>query len=43
MTEEEKKILEKLKEDKEKLIAIKRQFSREYEEIKEDKKPKLGK
>lgn len=42
MTEEEKKILEKLKEDKEKLIALKRQFSREYEEIK-DEKPKLGK
>lgn len=43
MTEEEKKTLEKLKEDKEKLISLKKQFSREYEELKKEEKPKLGK
>ena len=34
MTEEKKKLLEKLKQDKEKLIEIKKKYGKEYEELK---------
>ncbi len=42
MTEEKKKLLEKLKQDKEKLIEIKKKHGKEYEELKNDLELKKG-
>lgn len=43
MTEEEKKLLQKLKEDKERLIAIKKMYNKEYEPLKKEESENIQK
>ena len=43
MTEEEKKLLQKLKEDRDKLIAIKKKYGKEYELLKKESTIKIKK